>query len=164
MGPVVIVDVLPSGEGASAGAFTRVGGDTDPAWLALAAFATGAGLGFVGAPTMGSLYRTLPGHLVPQGSSVLYMLNQIGASIGIAVVAVIVDIAGRDDPMRGFHGVSWWLVATALVILAGSTLLPGHPGRTPATLLPADQPDSASEAAGQATNATRDPGTSNAIA
>lgn len=90
---------------------------------------------------MGSLYRTLPGHLVPQGSSVLYMLNQLGASIGIAVVAVIVDVAGQDDPMRGFHGVYWWVFATVLVILAGSALLPGRPEEAAAT--PADPADPA---------------------
>ncbi|ROT33843.1 DHA2 family efflux MFS transporter permease subunit [Micromonospora sp. HM5-17] len=125
----------------SALAFTRIDADTHPVWSGLAAFVIGGGLGFVGAPTMGSLYRTLPGHLVPQGSSVLYMLNQLGASIGIAVVAVIVDVAGQDDPMRGFHGVYWWVFATVLVILAGSALLPGRPEEAAAT--PADPADPA---------------------
>lgn len=36
-----------------------------PMWLALAGLVIGLGLGFVGAPTMGSLYRNLPAHLVP---------------------------------------------------------------------------------------------------
>ncbi|GAB7039024.1 MULTISPECIES: MFS transporter [Catenuloplanes] len=112
---------------AGALALTQVGAETHGAWPALWAFVAGAGLGFVGAPTMGSLYRTLPPHQVPQGSSVLYMLNQLGASIGIAVVALIVDLSGDTDPMRGFHGVYWWVVACIAVILAGSTLLPGAP-------------------------------------
>ncbi|MGI5151565.1 DHA2 family efflux MFS transporter permease subunit [Plantactinospora sp. CA-294935] len=116
----------------SAFAFTRIGADTDPVWSGVTAFVIGVGLGFVAAPTMGSLYRTLPGHQVPQGSSVLYMLNQLGASIGIAVVAVIVDTAG-EDAMRGFQGVYWWVFAAVLVILAGSTLLPGRPEEQAAT-------------------------------
>ena len=112
---------------AGALALTQVGAQTHGGWSALWAFVVGAGLGFVGAPTMGSLYRTLPAHQVPQGSSVLYMFNQLGASIGIAVVALIIDIAGDTDPMTGFTAVYWWVVACVAVILAGSALLPGAP-------------------------------------
>ncbi|MFJ4767624.1 MFS transporter [Streptomyces uncialis] len=46
---------------------TRIGADSGEVWSALAAFAVGLGLGGVGAPTMGSLYRTLPPP--PTGSS-----------------------------------------------------------------------------------------------
>ncbi|GAA2079242.1 DHA2 family efflux MFS transporter permease subunit [Actinomadura alba] len=113
-------------------AFTRIGAQTDEVWPTLAALATGLGLGLVGAPTMGSMYRTLPAPLVPQGSSVLYMLNQLGASIGIAVVALIVQTAGDADAMRGFHGVFWFVTAAILVILAGTVLLPGRPEPPPA--------------------------------
>lgn len=85
----------------------------------------GLGMGFFSAPTMGSLYRTLPAPLVAQGSSVLYMLNQLGAAIGIAVVTLILQTA--DDPMTGFHGVFWFTVAMIAVILAAIPLLPGRP-------------------------------------
>ncbi|MBO2445556.1 DHA2 family efflux MFS transporter permease subunit [Actinomadura barringtoniae] len=102
---------------------TRLGPDTSIIWPALAAFGAGVGLGSVGAPTMGGLYRTLPAQLVPQGSSVLYMLNQLGASIGIAVVALLMETAG--NPLQGFHHVAWLGVAAALLILVTSAFLPG---------------------------------------
>ncbi|MFY1583680.1 DHA2 family efflux MFS transporter permease subunit [Micromonospora sp. WMMD734] len=124
-------------------ALTQVDAGTNGAWSALWAFVIGVGLGAVGAPTMGALYRTLPSHQVPQGSSVLYMLNQLGASVGIAVVALIVDVAGEADPMGGFRLVYWWIVACVLVILAGSSLLPGRPNDTRNDVGPADTADSA---------------------
>jgi EmrB/QacA subfamily drug resistance transporter len=103
---------------AAAGAygFTWTGAAAPGVWPVLAAVGVGAGLGFVGAPTMGSLYEALPAALVPQGSSVLYMLNQLGASFGVAVVALVVQTAGRADPVRGFHGAAWFLTAAALVL------------------------------------------------
>ncbi|WP_329427770.1 DHA2 family efflux MFS transporter permease subunit [Streptosporangium sp. NBC_01495] len=106
-------------------AFTRIGAETLELWPALIALTMGLGMGFFSAPTMGSLYRTLPAPLVAQGSSVLYMLNQLGAAIGIAVVTLILQTA--DDPMTGFHGVFWFTVAMIAVILAAIPLLPGRP-------------------------------------
>ncbi|WP_129789872.1 DHA2 family efflux MFS transporter permease subunit [Promicromonospora panici] len=111
----------------SAFAFTRIGPETGEVWVVLAGLAIGVGLGFVGPPAMGSLYRTLPGPLVPQGSSVLYMLNQLGGSIGIAVVAFTMQTAA--DTLAGFHGVYWFLTSAILVLLAASALLPGRPAK-----------------------------------
>lgn len=109
----------------SALAFTRVGADTPEMWPALAALTLGLGMGFFSAPTMGSLYRTLPAPLVAQGSSVLYMLNQLGAAIGVAVVTLILQTAG--DPLTGFHSVFWFAVVMIVVVLAAVPLLPGRP-------------------------------------
>ncbi|WP_261991748.1 hypothetical protein [Streptomyces sp. OR43] len=47
----------------SAFAFTRIGAGTSEVWPAIAAFPIGVGLGAVGAPTIPSLHRTLPGYL-----------------------------------------------------------------------------------------------------
>ncbi|RSN59234.1 MFS transporter [Amycolatopsis sp. WAC 04182] len=112
----------------SAFAFTRIGHGTDEVWVVLAGLALGVGLGFTGPPAMGSLYRTLPGPLVPQGSSVLYMLNQLGGSIGIAVVAFTMDTA--TDTLSGLHGVYWFLTGAILALLAACAFLPGRPADT----------------------------------
>ncbi|NYI03521.1 DHA2 family efflux MFS transporter permease subunit [Allostreptomyces psammosilenae] len=133
-------------------ALTQTTARTAEVWTALAALAVGLGLGCVSAPTMGALYRTLPGPLVPQGSSVLYMLNQLGASIGIAVVALIVQTAGADDAVRGFHGVHWFAVGAIAVILAGTTLLPGRPPARPA----GGAADSTDDAPGDTADGTAD--------
>ncbi|MEV0970027.1 DHA2 family efflux MFS transporter permease subunit [Microtetraspora glauca] len=108
--------------GLSALAFTRIGADTAEVWPVLTALAIGLGMGCFSAPTMGSLYRSLPGPLVAQGSSVLYMLNQLGAALGVALVTLVLQIAG--DPITGFHGIFWLALAMIAIILAVIPLLP----------------------------------------
>ncbi|TDC97676.1 DHA2 family efflux MFS transporter permease subunit [Nonomuraea deserti] len=114
----------------SALSFTRMGAHTPEFWPALAALTIGLGSGCFSAPTMGSLYRTLPGPMVAQGSSVLYMLNQLGAALGVAVVALILQTAG--DVITGFHGIFWLVVTVLVIVLAVIPLLPGRPPRAPA--------------------------------
>ncbi|MEW2162135.1 MDR family MFS transporter [Streptomyces sp. NPDC007084] len=109
-------------------AFSRFDAQTAELWPLLAAFTLGVGTGSAGAPVIGSVYRTLPAALVPQGSSVLYMLNQLGASIGIALVALLMQHAGAD-PGSGFHA-AYLAVATALAVMIVACLF--VPGRTPA--------------------------------
>ena len=117
---------------AVAGAFalTFIGAEGAVVRSALAAFAIGLGLGGVGAPTMGSLYRTLPPEKVPQGSSVLYNLNQLGGALGVACAALILaasgTAAGAAGGEGGFQNAYRFLVAVGVVILAASPLLPGR--------------------------------------
>ncbi|WP_433434333.1 DHA2 family efflux MFS transporter permease subunit [Nonomuraea sp. CA-141351] len=111
--------------GLSALAFTKMGADTPVIWPALAAFTIGLGSGCFSAPSMGSLYRALPPSMVAQGSSVLYMLNQLGAALGVAVVTLILQTAG--DVISGFHGIFWLVVAVTVIILAAVPLLAGSP-------------------------------------
>lgn len=114
---------------AACGAFSLawIGTGTSAAWPAASTAVIGCGLGFVGAPTMGSLYRTLPPARVPQGSSVLYNLNQLGAALGVALVALLLATVGARDPLGGLQAVGWFLTAVTLVILAATALLPGRP-------------------------------------
>jgi EmrB/QacA subfamily drug resistance transporter len=104
---------------------TQITAHTSEGWPVLAAFTMGLGAGLFSAPTMGSLYRTLPAPLVAQGSSVLYMLNQLGAALGVATVTLIIQTA--SDLITGFHNVFWLVTALALTILAAIPLLPGRP-------------------------------------
>jgi EmrB/QacA subfamily drug resistance transporter len=115
--------------GLSALAFTWFDAGTPELWPVLAALTIGLGMGCFSAPTMGSLYRSLPGPLVAQGSSVLYMLNQLGAALGVALVTLVLQTAG--DPVTGFHGVFWAALAMIVVILAVIPLLPGRPAAAP---------------------------------
>ena len=108
---------------------TRAGSAT-PLWeLAAVTLALGAGLGCVGAPTIGSVYRTLPAELVPQGSTALYMLNQLGASIGIALVTLAVQTA--HAPLDGFRLAYAGLAGAVVVLLGTATFIPGRPVSKP---------------------------------
>ncbi|MGN9788685.1 DHA2 family efflux MFS transporter permease subunit [Nonomuraea sp. ZG12] len=110
--------------GLSALIFTQIDADTSQAWPVLAALTIGLGMGCFSAPTMGSLYRSLPGPLVAQGSSVLYMLNQLGAAIGIAMVTLILQTS--IEVITGFHSVFWLVLVLIAAVLAATPLLPGR--------------------------------------
>lgn len=119
--------------GAAGTALLVVSGTSTPDVVpVLGAVVFGVGLSFVGAPTMGSLYRTLPPQLVPQGSSTLYILNQIGAAVGIAVITLILQTQGGATAARGFHDAYWFVLGAVVLVLAASFVLPGRPEAVPA--------------------------------
>lgn len=103
---------------------TRLTVETSVVWPIVGAFAIGLGAGLFSAPTMGSLYRTLPATMVAAGSSVLYMLNQLGAAFGVAVVALLMQTA--TTAMIGVHRVFWLIAATNVIVLVAIPLLPGR--------------------------------------
>ncbi|MBM9503465.1 MDR family MFS transporter [Actinacidiphila acididurans] len=134
--------------GLSALGFTQLGAHTSQVWSGVLAFTIGLGLGSVGAPTIASLYRTLPPHLVPQGSTVLYMLNQLGAAIGIALVALLVQSAGSEDPLGGFRAAYWGVTGALAAVLLAAPLLPGRPApQETAAESPDERLDAQAEAA-----------------
>ncbi|MGK5556602.1 hypothetical protein ACSNOI_33835 [Actinomadura kijaniata] len=83
-------------------------------------------------PLAGRLSDRVGSRTLAQGGSVLCMLNQLGASVGIAVVALIVQTAG-DDVMGGVFGFACGAVVT---VLAVSFLLPGRSPEVPGSLVP----------------------------
>ncbi|MER5950493.1 DHA2 family efflux MFS transporter permease subunit [Streptomyces sp. NPDC001904] len=121
-------------------AFSRFDAGTSPYWPLLAAFTLGIGTGSAGAPVIGSVYRTLPPALVPQGSSVLYMLNQLGASLGIALVALLMQNAGADRPVAGFQHAYVAVIAALAVMVVATFFIPGKAAPPPA---PSAGPDDA---------------------
>ncbi|WP_069883876.1 hypothetical protein [Streptomyces luteocolor] len=115
-------------------AYTQAGATTSEVLLGACAFTTGVGLGFIGAPTMGSLDRTLPGESVAQGTSALYIINQLGASLGIAVVALLLQRQADSghSPVESFRTTSWWVLGAAVAVLIAGWFLPGRPDPAPA--------------------------------
>ncbi|MEE4489211.1 DHA2 family efflux MFS transporter permease subunit [Streptomyces sp. BE230] len=124
-----------------AGALVFTGSDADTPQLALTAaqFAAGFGMGLVGAPTMGSVYRTVPGDAVAGATGAVFILNQIGASLGIAVVALILQDGGSvtTPTAATFSRAFWWPVAAAAVVFIAGLLLPGRPQPEPSGADPA---------------------------
>ncbi|NED11051.1 DHA2 family efflux MFS transporter permease subunit [Streptomyces sp. SID9124] len=129
--------LVPTGAlliGLGALVFTGSGSGTSQVALTAAQFAAGFGMGLVGAPTMGSVYKTVPGESVAGATGAVFILNQIGASLGIAVVALILQGGGSHTaPTAGsFSNAFWWPVAAAVVVFAAGLLLPGKPKPEPA--------------------------------
>ena len=112
--------------------------DTSQVLLTASQVVIGFGMGLVGAPTMGSVYRTVPAEAVGGATGALFILNQIGASLGVAVVALIAQsglVDGRS-PADAFDGAFWWAVVGAVVVALASLFLPGRP--QPAAPAPAE--------------------------
>jgi cytochrome c biogenesis protein CcdA len=82
----------------------------------------GLGLGAVGAPAIGSVFRTVPAAAAAQGSALLYVVNQLGAALGIAAAALVVAAGGT-----GF----WLLTGGVVAGLLACSRLP-QPAPTPA--------------------------------
>lgn len=95
----------------AAGFFTFTQVDTDTSYLQLCGslFVMGLGMGGTMMPIMTSALRTLTHHETARGSTLVNILQQIGGSIGAAVMSVILTsqlngselIPGFNDPRTG---------------------------------------------------------------
>jgi EmrB/QacA subfamily drug resistance transporter len=90
-------------------AFTQVGTDTSYVLLCGSLFVMGLGMGGTMMPIMTSALRTLSNHDVARGSTLVNILQQIGGSIGTAIMSVILTsqlngsqvIPGVTNPSTG---------------------------------------------------------------
>jgi EmrB/QacA subfamily drug resistance transporter len=106
---------------------------TSLALLATASVFFGVGLGFVGPPTLSSIYRSVQPELISRATSAMFILTQVGAALGIAMFALILQRTGSDgDVMSGFEWAFWTGVAGSLVIMVASRILPGPERAEPA--------------------------------
>ncbi|NJC71432.1 DHA2 family efflux MFS transporter permease subunit [Planosporangium thailandense] len=89
--------------------FTQVGTDTSYWLLCGSLFVMGLGMGGAMMPIMTSALRTLTSHEVARGSTLTNILQQIGGSVGAAIMSVILTsrlngsapIPGLKDPRTG---------------------------------------------------------------
>jgi EmrB/QacA subfamily drug resistance transporter len=90
-------------------AFTQVGTETSYWLLCGSLFVMGLGMGGTMMPIMTSALKTLTNHEVARGSTLVNILQQIGGSIGAAVMSVILTselngsrpVPGAVDPRSG---------------------------------------------------------------
>jgi EmrB/QacA subfamily drug resistance transporter len=104
----------------------QAGTTAGPLLLAGCSLLAGLGLGLAAVPTMSSIYRTVPTAAVTSATGAIVIARQLGASLGIAVVALILQ--ARHDPLAGSFETAFWCVlgGGVLVGLAGLAL-PGRP-------------------------------------
>ncbi|UYM07347.1 DHA2 family efflux MFS transporter permease subunit [Solicola gregarius] len=128
--------VIAGGLAATTGSVAYVAAGSDaPVWVyAASSVITGVGVGFVGGPTVSSLYRVLEPALVPTGSTVLFILNQLGGALGIAVITILIGVAGDGatawGPSAGTLPMLLPALGSAVVVLIAARL-PGAPSATP---------------------------------
>jgi EmrB/QacA subfamily drug resistance transporter len=117
-------------------ALTRIGDDTSLLLPAAASFVAGLGIGAAIVPAMTGAYRDLPQEAIARATSSIRILQQLGGSLGIAILAVVLQqqighLAGASLASAFAH--TYWLaLGFAVLALLPALLLP----RTPV----ADQP------------------------
>lgn len=125
--------VASGGLAATAGSLAYVLAGADGSfWLYItASIVTGVGIGFVGGPTVSSLYRVLDPDLVPAGSTLLFVLNQLGGALGIAAMTVVIGAAGDGATTWGSAAGTVPMLLPALGAAAVVVLAARLPGRAP---------------------------------
>lgn len=106
--------------------FTQVGPDTSYVVLCGSLFVMGLGMGGTMMPIMTSALRTLTNQEVARGSTMVNIVQQVGGSIGTAVLAVILTNQLTSTPAAGIAPLQFmadgfattFTVAFALVLLA----------------------------------------------
>ncbi|CUU54552.1 drug resistance transporter, EmrB/QacA subfamily [Parafrankia irregularis] len=122
--------------GAAALVFALSGPNTSVPVLSVASLVAGVGLGFVGAPTMSSVYRTVQPAAVSSATGAIVIARQIGASVGVAAVALIVSARVDDgaSAVDAYTASFWWVLGGGVVVLLAGFALPGRPARRPSAV------------------------------
>jgi EmrB/QacA subfamily drug resistance transporter len=122
--------------------YAQVGADTSQLLLGAALVVRGAGLGAVLVPAMTAAYHDLPTEAVPRATSAVRILQQVGASLGTAVLAVILQhqAAAAGGLADAFGNTFWWAVGFTAVAFIPALLLPGAPARREIAGTPQPEP------------------------
>jgi EmrB/QacA subfamily drug resistance transporter len=134
--------------------YAQVGADTSEVALGAWLMVRGAGLGAIFVPAMAASYYGLRIDEYPRATSAVRSFQQVGASFGTAVLAVILqhqsrgatDAAGLAD---AFGHTFWWAVGFTALAFVPALLLPGGrpaPARE-STVASEERPPSAAAAA-----------------
>ena len=101
----------------------RPGRRARPYWLLVVALVVrGVGLGFTMMPAMASAYALLERHQVPRATPMLNVLQRVGGSVGVAVLAVVLErqlrgATARPRSRRASRNTYWWSFGLVLVAL-----------------------------------------------
>jgi MFS family permease len=115
--------------------FCLATGEANQLLLGASLVVRGAGLGATLVPCMAAAYGGLAQRDYPRASSALRILQQLGGSFGVAVVAVLLQRRVTDAPNAGGHPTVdqvagayghtfWWTVAFTAAALIPALLLP----------------------------------------
>jgi EmrB/QacA subfamily drug resistance transporter len=110
-------------------AYATVGTDTSEWLLGVSLFVRGIGLGAAFTPVISSAYHGLEREDIPQATTAVRIFQQIGGSLGTAVLAVILQqqLGGDAGNVSGAfaHAFAWTLGLTVVAIIP-ALLLPGR--------------------------------------
>ncbi|MER7273767.1 MDR family MFS transporter [Dactylosporangium sp. NPDC000244] len=110
--------------------FAFAGAHTATWWLLATLFVRGLGMGIVMIPLMTVAFVGLGREQVPHASTVTRIAQQVGGSVGVALLAVILATsATRTGSLASAFDIAfWWTVGFTGIALVLALLLPGRSG------------------------------------
>lgn len=90
---------------------------TSPSLLGAVLFVRGLGIGAVVMAPMMVAYTDVDTEQMPHATMLTRITQQVGASLGVAVVAVVLQSAVAGGLTDGFQSSFWWLVGITLVAI-----------------------------------------------
>ena len=140
--PIVLVGMVLATLGTIP--YAQVGPGTSALALGASLIIRGAGLGAVMVPAMTAAYRDLRPEAIPRATSAVRILQQVGASFGTAVLAVILQhqasshaAAGPAGLATAFGNTFWWAVGFTALAFIPALLLPSATATATAAPQPA---------------------------
>jgi EmrB/QacA subfamily drug resistance transporter len=126
--PLVLAGLLLSAT--STLAYTQIGPHTSLALLAALSFLNGAGIGAALVPSLAAPYAALRAAQIPRGTSTIRILQQLGGSFGVAVLAIVLQrqliaqIHQRGSVAAAYGHTFWWALAFISLASLPALLLP----------------------------------------
>jgi len=118
-------------------AYTQVTADTSEWLLGASLLIRGAGLGAAIVPVMAAAYYGLQDSQIPRASAATRAIQQVGGSLGTAILAVILQRGlTHHAPTAAGHAAAfgtafWWSLGFAVLAVGPALLLPAHPPKSP---------------------------------
>ncbi|MEU6538235.1 DHA2 family efflux MFS transporter permease subunit [Streptomyces sp. NPDC047000] len=106
--------------------FTSAGPDTSLWWLAAVLLVRGLGVGAMLIPPMSVAYHDIRPAEIQHATMNTRIVQQIGASFGTAIVAVVLQSLLTHGAVGAFHTAFWWTIGITVTALAPALTLPGR--------------------------------------
>jgi EmrB/QacA subfamily drug resistance transporter len=115
--------------------FALAGPGTNLAWLGGVLFVRGLGIGAVLIPPMSVAYQDIRPADIPHATMNTRIVQQVGASFGTAVVAVVLQSLLDGGATGAFGAAFWWSIGITLAAVVPALGLPagGSRARTPSS-------------------------------
>jgi EmrB/QacA subfamily drug resistance transporter len=98
---------------------------TSLVWLGAVLLIRGVGVGALLIPPMATAYRDVPHEGISHASMATRITQQVGASFGTAVVAVVLQLLMTNGSTHAFATTFWWSIGITLVAFIPAAWMPG---------------------------------------
>ncbi len=104
--------------------FALAGPHTNQWWLGVMLLIRGLGIGAVLIPSMSVAYQDVPSAGIPHATMNTRIAQQVGASFGVAIVAVALQSQLAYGATSAFQGAFWWAIGITIAAAIPAIALP----------------------------------------